>query len=151
MKARRAGAVRQPVQFPAAAGVRKGRAPQSPYQRWAHVKTDCIVTDHTGPKQALLDQVRALSGNNAIQFDLRLLSLSAIMAIGMLRLRTSSKPTATWNPRWTMRWALISSYAASLCPAGTWHGRDCSCPTRVLVCPRPNASRPSVKPSESPR
>jgi glutaminase len=70
LEARRAGAVSQPAKFLAAAGVRKGHAPQSLYQRWAHVTTDCIVTDHTGPKQAILDQVRTLSGNDAIQFDL---------------------------------------------------------------------------------
>ena len=45
--------------------------PRNPFiNAGAHVTTDCVVTDHADPKPAILDQARALSGNDSIQFDL---------------------------------------------------------------------------------
>jgi len=45
--------------------------PRNPFiNAGAHVTTDCIVTDNDDPKQAILEQFRALSGNDSIQFDL---------------------------------------------------------------------------------
>ena len=45
--------------------------PRNPFiNAGARITTDCIVTDSSDPKQAILDQVRTLSGNDNIQFDL---------------------------------------------------------------------------------
>jgi glutaminase len=45
--------------------------PRNPFiNAGAHVTTDCIVSDHEDPKQAILDQIRTLSGASNIQFDL---------------------------------------------------------------------------------
>ena len=44
--------------------------PRNPFiNAGAHISTDCIVVGHSDPKQAILSEMRALSGNPNIQFD----------------------------------------------------------------------------------
>jgi len=44
--------------------------PRNPFiNAGAHITTDCIVMGHDDPKQAILDEMRRLSGNSEIAFD----------------------------------------------------------------------------------